>query len=60
MFVDDQLTSSPDHRIPEMCNEKNFQDRKPKVMINVVKLNEERKADLDVYFQGVVLLKLLK
>ena len=55
MFVDDQLTSSPDHKIPEMCNEKNFQDRKPKVMINVVKLNEERKADLDVYFQGVVL-----
>ena len=24
-------------------------------MINVVKLNEERKADLDVYFNGVVL-----
>ena len=55
MFVSDQLTPKADQSYPDMCNEETFQDTRPKVMINVVKLNQERKDDLDVYFKGVVM-----
>ena len=49
------MTSNPEHKIPELCNQETLLDTKPKVMINVVKLNDENKGDLDVYFQGVVM-----
>ena len=57
MFVSDQLTPKSDQSYPDMCNEKVLQeqDTRPKVMINVVKLNQENKDDMDVYFKGVVM-----
>ena len=55
LFVDNQLTPKSDNKTPENCNEETAQDRETKVMINVIRINEERKTDLDVYFQGVVL-----
>ena len=55
MFVSDQLTPKADKRLPDMCNEETFQDTRPKVMINVIKLNQDNKDDLDVYFKGVVM-----
>ena len=55
MFVSDLLTPNPDKKMSDVCNEKIFQDTRSKVMINVVKINQENKDDLDVYFKGVVL-----
>ena len=55
MFVSDQLTPKADKSYPDMCNEETFPDARPKVMINVIKLNQEKKDDFDVYFKGVVM-----
>ena len=33
----------------ELCHEENYKDKKPKVMINVIKRNPERESDMDIY-----------
>jgi len=35
--------------ISELCNEENFKNKSPKIMINIIKHNEKKKADFDEY-----------
>ena len=37
-----------------LCNEENFKNKSPKVMINVIKYNEKNKADMDEYSTKVI------
>jgi len=43
----------PSHKplddIGELCHDENYKDKKPKIMINVVKENKENKSDIDTY-----------
>ena len=54
-FVSDELTERSESKIPNICNEETLQDTESKVMINVLKLNKEKKGDLDAYVQGAVM-----
>merc|ERR1712189_112972 len=37
-----------------LCNEENFKNKSPKIMINVIKYNEKNKADMDEYSTKVI------
>ena len=51
MIFDNKLTPSeePLADIGKLCNDENYRDSKPKVMINVIKENPEKKSDMEIY-----------
>ena len=51
MIFDNKLTPSeePLADIGKLCNDENYKDSKPKVMINVIKENPEKKSDMEIY-----------
>lgn len=55
IFANDQFTPNADKKMPELCNEESCKDPTPRVTINVIKVNQKKKEDLDLYFKGAVL-----
>ena len=52
LVFDNSLTPSthePLEDMEEICHGENYKDKKPKIMINVVKENKENKSDIDTY-----------